>query len=324
MNSIIVSKTPLRISFVGGGSDLGSYYESVGSGKVISATIDKYIYITVHKRYDEFIRASYSKTEIVEHVENLNHELIRESIKLMNIKKGIEITSISDLTAHGTGLGSSSAYTAGVLNALAKYKSIPYSRFNLANDTCHIEIDKCKQPIGKQDQFACVFGGINEITFKKNQVDISPVNISTNSICELSNNLLLFDTGIKRKTSSVLKNQKKKYESKDFNITSKLVELIPDFRNALVSNSLDDVGKILDQSWKLKRTIVAGITNQNIDDLYSDAINAGALGGKLCGAGGGGFLLFYVKDEYKSRVRKKMSGLKELNFNLEHEGAKIL
>lgn len=321
---MIVSKTPLRISFVGGGSDLSSYYEHVDFGRVISATIDKYIYINVHKRYDDLIRASYSKTEIVDNIEDLNHELIRESLKLMHLQSGIEITSISDLTAYGTGLGSSSAYTAGVLNALARLKNLQYSRYNLANDTCAVEIDRCHHPIGRQDQFACVFGGINEITFTKKQTDLTPVNIKTDTILNFSNNLMLFDTGIKRKSSQVLKNQKESYKSKNFKLTNKLVQLTKPFKNSLVNNDLDLTGKILDESWKLKRGIVAGITSNNIDDMYDSAKSAGAIGGKLCGAGGGGFLLFYVKDEHKESVRRKLSGLKELSFNLEHEGSKIL
>ena len=324
MKSLVVSKTPLRISFVGGGSDLSSYYENAGLGKVISTTIDKYIYITAHKRYDNFVRASYSKTEIVENIEDLNHELIRESMKFMDIKAGIEITSISDLTAHGTGLGSSSAYTIGVLNALANYKNISYSRYNLANDACKIEIEKCNHPIGKQDQFACTFGGINEINFSRDEVKISPVNITTDALCNLSNNLLLFDTGIKRKSSSILKNQKKSYEDKNFKLTNKLVELIPDFKNALISQKLNEVGEILNESWQIKRNIVSGITNKKIDEMYNEACLAGATGGKLCGAGGGGFLLFYVEDHHKQSVRKKLCNLNELEFKIENEGARIL
>jgi len=324
VKSITISKTPLRISFVGGGSDLSVYYENVGEGRVISTSIDKFIYITVHKRYDDLIRASYSKTELLDNIDDIKHELIRESLKFMNVKKGVEVTSISDLTAHGTGLGSSSAYTVGVLNAIARYKKINYSRFNLANDACLIEIDKCNQPIGKQDQFASVFGGLNEIVFTKKSVDVIPINIKTDALAELSNNLLLFDTGIKRKSSTILKNQKKSYEFKDFKKTSSLVALVPEFKKVLTSGSIDDAGRILHESWAIKRSIVKGITSDEIDNCYKTAINAGALGGKLCGAGGGGFLMFYVKDNCKEAVRKSLTGLKELDFNFDYEGAKIL
>ena len=227
MRSITVSKTPLRVSFVGGGSDLAEFYEQTGEGRVISTSIDKYIYITVHKRYDELTRVSYSKTELLENIDDMNHELVRESLKFMKINGGIELTSISDLTAHGTGLGSSSAYTVGVLNALARYGNKSYSRFNLANDACKIEIEMCNHPIGKQDQFASAFGGLNEIIFRKGEVDIIPLNVSTETLERFSDNLLLFDTNIKRRSSSILKDQRKSYKSKNFKKTLDLLDLIP-------------------------------------------------------------------------------------------------
>ena len=324
MRSIIVSKTPLRISFVGGGSDISDFYEQTGEGRVISTSIDKYIYITVHKRYDDLTRVSYSKTELLENIEEMKHELIRESLKFMKIKGGIELTSISDLTAHGTGLGSSSAYTVGVLNALARYSNKRYSRFNLANDACKIEIEKCNHPIGKQDQFASAFGGLNEIVFKKGCVDITPLNVSSETLEKFSENLLLFDTGIKRRSSDILKSQRKSYRSKDFQKTQELLCLIPEFRSCLVENNPDDAGSILHESWKIKRSINSNITNSKIDECYADAIKSGALGGKLCGAGGGGFLMFYVKEGSRDKVRKSLKGLKELEFNFDYEGASIL
>lgn len=324
MKSIIVSKTPLRVSFVGGGSDLSDFYEQTGEGRVISTSIDKYIYITVHQRYDDLIRVSYSKTEIVENIEDMSHELIRESLKFMKVRKGIELTSISDLTAHGTGLGSSSAYTVGVLNALARYSNKAYRRFNLANDACKIEIEKCKHPIGKQDQFASAFGGLNEIIFRREGVDIIPLNVSTETLEKFSKNLLLFDTGIKRRSSEILGGQKENYKSKNFKKTEDLLGLIPEFKKSLVTGNIDTAGSILNESWKIKKSITSGISNSKIDDCYADAIDAGAIGGKLCGAGGGGFLMFYVKEENKASVRKSLLGLQELEFNFDYEGASIL
>ena len=323
MSNLIVSKTPLRVSLVGGGSDLESYYTREGIGKVISFTIDKYIYVTVHNRYDGLIRASYSKTEIAQNVKDINHELIRESMKLLKIESGIEITSISDVTAHGTGLGSSSAYTVGVLNALSNLIGKGYSRFNLANDACIVEIEKCMQPIGKQDQFASAFGGLNEISFADSNVSVCELNVSMQNLSKLSENLLLFDTGLKRKASTILSRQKQEYENDKVSATRQLVDLVKPMRSALLSD-VDIVGEILDESWRIKKTVTSGISNDIIDGYYKTAKESGALGGKLCGAGGGGFLLFYVKRENQENLRKALSEMRELDFKLEFEGAKIL
>lgn len=320
---LITSKTPVRISLLGGGSDLREYFSKNGEGKVISSTIDKYIYVTVHKRYDKLIRASYSKTEIVDDASKLKHELIRESMKFMGVQNGIEITSISDVTAHGTGLGSSSSYTVGVLNALSNYKGLKYSRFNLANDACMIEIDKCQKPIGYQDQFAAAFGGLNEITFSDKSINVTALNVPTNNLSTLSSRLLLFDTGIKRKSSLVLAKQKKAYTENRFETTKKLVRLVPDMKLALIED-IDLVGEILHESWKIKKSIVSEISNDFIDEHYQRAITNGALGGKICGAGAGGFFLFYAKEENHEKLRKSLGNLRELEFNLDYEGATLL
>jgi len=222
MNNFVTSKTPLRIGLLGGGSDIESYFEKNNFGSTISASINKYIYITAHKRYDDLIRASYSKTEIVDNIKDIKHELIRESLKYLNVKKGIELVSISDVTGHGTGLGSSSSYTVGLINAISALTSKKRSRFNLANDACKIEIEFCKHPIGKQDQFAASFGGLNEIIYTKENTNVVPINISSNNLNKLSENLLLFDTGIKRKSSKILSKQTNLYKkSKKFDATKK-------------------------------------------------------------------------------------------------------
>ena len=324
MRQITISKTPLRVSLIGGGSDLSAYFKNVGMGKVISTSIDKYIYITVHKRYDDLIRVSYSKCELLKDINNMKHELVRESLKFMNIKKGIELTSISDLTAHGTGLGSSSAYTVGVLNALSNFKNKKCSKFNLANDASNIEINICGSPIGYQDQFACAFGGMNEIIFTEKSIDVIPINIKTEALEKLSKNLLLFDTGIKRSSSIILKKQQSAYKNSKFKTTTELVNLVPEVKKCLTGGDISDIGKILHQSWLIKKSIVKGISNKKIDDAYNLAITSGATGGKLCGAGAGGFLMFYVPDGKKDKVRKNLSGLKELEFDFEYNGAVIL
>ena len=313
----------MRVSLVGGGSDLESYYSRAGFGKVISFTIDKYIYITVHSRYDGLVRASYSKTEVVNSVEEIKHELIRESMKLLDIKSGVEITSISDVTAHGTGLGSSSAYTVGVLNALANMQGKKYSRFNLASDACTVEIDRCMEPIGKQDQFASAYGGLNEITFTNTSTTVSEVNVKSKNLEKLSENLLLFDTGLKRKASKILSRQKKNYEKDKLDLTKKLVDLANPMHQALIGD-IDLVGEILDEGWNIKKEVTSGISSDIIDSYYERGIKNGAIGGKLCGAGGGGFLLFYVKKENHDKIRRSLKEMKELDFRIDYEGARIL
>ncbi len=324
MKDISTSKTPLRISLIGGGSDLEAYYAREGYGSVISTSIDKYIYITSHKRFDDLIRASYAKTEVVDSVDKLSHQLVRESLKFLGIKKSIEVVSISDVTAHGTGLGSSSAYTVGLLNSLSKLTNTSYNRFNLANDACTIEIDLCGEPIGKQDQFAAAFGGLNEIIFTKDSIDVIPLNASLENIAKLENNLLLFDTGLKRKSSDILQKQTNAYLTKrKFDSTTKLVSLVKDMKSAIL-NDVDLVGDILNEGWRIKQSIVDGISNTHINSIYETAMANGATGAKLCGAGGGGFLLFYVEDDNKEQLRKSLSPLRELEFNFDYEGATIL
>ena len=322
MKNLVTSKTPLRISLMGGGSDLPSFYMKEGEGRVISTTIDKYIYITAHKRYDDLIRASYSKTEVVEKLKDLEHNLIRETLLFLNISSGVEIVSISDVTAHGTGLGSSSAYTVGLLNALSER----YSKFNLANDACKIEIEKCREPIGKQDQFAAAFGGLNEIVFNSRETVVKPINISKLNLQRLEKNLLLFDTGLKRDAGKILKQQDDKYRNTKWNSlnkTANLVKLVDYMKHALTTD-VDTVGEILHEGWNIKRGIVDSITNSRIDDLYKVGLKNGAEGGKLCGAGGGGFILFYVKEENQAKLRKALSHFNELEFKFDFNGAILL
>ena len=322
---LVMSRTPLRISFVGGGSDFSSYYEKVEYGCVISSTINKYIYIILHDRHDKLIRASYSKIELVKDLNKLNHELIRESLKFSGVSDSIEVVSISDVTGQGTGLGSSSSYTVGLLNALARISEREYSKYNLAVAACEVEINCCKKPIGKQDQFAAAFGGMNEIRFNSNGiVDIFPIKIPTENLNSLEKNLMLFDTNIVRKSSDILCEQQAKYKNKEnLQLTEKMVMLKEPFKKALMEN-IDDVGLILNETWQMKKTLTSKITNNEVDSLYERGISLGALGGKLCGAGGGGFLMFYVKKENQESVRRGLSDFRELTFNFDYEGAVIL
>ena len=322
---LVMSRTPLRISFVGGGSDFSSYYKKVGYGCVISSTIDKYVYIVLHNRYDKLIRASYSKTEVVKNINDLSHELIRESLRIYNVDNSIEVVSISDVTGQGTGLGSSSSYTVGLLNALSKISSNRNSKYNLAKAACDVEINRCKKPIGKQDQFAVSFGGMNEIQFNSDgEVEVSPIKISTNNLNILEENLMLFDTNIKRKSSHILEEQQEKYENREnLELTKKMVQLRKPFKRALTEN-LDDVGLILNEAWETKRQLASKITNSEIDELYKKGLSLGAVGGKLCGAGGGGFLMFYAKKENQESIRRGLNNHRELKFSFDYEGTVIL
>tara|TARA_B100000282_G_scaffold286907_1_gene253908 strand:+ start:130 stop:1104 length:975 start_codon:yes stop_codon:yes gene_type:complete len=323
IQNFVISRTPLRISFVGGGSDLPSFYKKSKYGCVISTTIDKYIYLILHQRHDKLIRASYSKTEIVDDVNKLNHELIRESLLKFNIKDSIEVVSISDVTGQGTGLGSSSSYTIGLLNALSSLNKQKYSKYNLAELACEIEIDKCEKPIGKQDQYATSFGGFNQIEFYEDIVQIKPIQIPQENLIKLENRLLLFDMNISRKSSDILKEQDNLYNDNKISMTQEMVKLTKPFKNALINN-IDEIGYIMNESWEIKKQLTSKITNPKIEDIYNLAMSCGADGAKVCGAGGGGFLLIYVKEENKEHLRSTMKEYKELKFGFDYEGTSIV
>lgn len=320
---MIISRTPFRISFVGGGTDLRDFY-SREYGAVISATIDKYMYITVNKRFDHTIRASYSRTEIVDHVTELKHPIIREALKLTGIEHGIEITSVADIPAQ-TGLGSSSAFTVGLLNALYAYKGIFRSAQELAEEACHIEIDLLKEPIGKQDQYAVAFGGMSHIQFNADEtVFVNPIICPREVKKELKENLLLFYTGQTRQASSVLSEQKSNI-GKRLDTLNSMRDMVEDFRvKMLEGKNLSDIGIILHEGWEYKKKMAGGISNSDIDDYYNIARDNGVLGGKILGAGGGGFLLFFCERHNQQRVRDVLSKLREIPFDFEPQGSKII
>ena len=323
IQNFVISRTPLRISFVGGGSDLPSFYKKSKYGCVISTTIDKYIYLILHQRHDKLIRASYSKTEIVDDVNRLNHELIRESLLKFNMKDSIEVVSISDVTGQGTGLGSSSSYTIGLLNALSSLSGEKYSKYNLAELACEIEIDKCGKPIGKQDQYVISFGGFNQIEFYEDIVQIKPIQIPQENLTTLENRLLLFDMNISRKSSDILREQDNLYNDNNISMTEEMVKLTKPFKNALINN-IDDIGYIMNESWEIKKQLTSKITNPKIEKIYKRAMSCGADGAKVCGAGGGGFLLVCVKEEDKEHLRSVMKEYKELKFGFDYEGTSIV
>lgn len=323
---MIITRTPLRISFAGGGSDLPAFYEHE-AGAVVSTAIDKYIYITVNPKFDHMIRASYSVTEMVNSVDELKHELIREALYLLNIKQGIEITSISDIPHQGTGLGSSSTYTTGLLNALYAYKGHMAGEQRLAQEACYIEIDRCGAPIGKQDQYIAAYGGLKYIRFNPDgSVFTDPIMCSPTVRRRLEKSLLLMYTGLTRKTDNILDEQSKNTQSDEEKRAGlrRMVRLAHQLRDALCNEDVDAFGEILHAGWMEKRKLASGISNGQIDTWYEQGRAAGAIGGKLLGAGGGGFLLFYAHPERHVDICKALPELRPVSFNFEPQGSKVI
>ena len=314
----------MRISFAGGGTDLRAFYSRY-EGAVVSTAINKYVYITVNRAFDHCIRVSYSKTEIVDCVDEIKHNLIREAMKLSGVTEGVEITSIADIPAKGTGLGSSSSYLVGLLNALYAYRGQFQSPKKLAEGACEIEIEILGEPIGKQDQYIAAYGGLQYIQFNPDEsVYVDPVICFKDTKIAFQNNLMLFYTNITRSASSILKQQQKKTADK-LDALKRMKGIGDEINDVLRANrDMSRIGKLLDENWRLKKSLVEGISLDVIDSYYGKAIAAGALGGKLLGAGGGGFLLFYVEAQNRESVRRALSDLGMVEFEFEPQGSKII
>jgi D-glycero-alpha-D-manno-heptose-7-phosphate kinase len=322
---MIISKTPMRMSYVCGGSDMSNYYrEEIGA--VVSTTIDKFMYLVVNRKFDGDIRLSYAKTEIVATRSEIKHPLVREALEMTGIDGGIEIASLADIPSQGSGLGSSSAYTVGLLNALYAYKGSYASKKTLAEQACEIEIIKCKEPIGKQDQYAAAFGGLNFIRFHSNEaVSVEPVVCRPETFMELQENTLVFFTGRTRSASVVLKDQSAALLEKNKKLLmNRMVELAFDLKVELESNSLINIGNILDENWRLKSQLTQGITDNEIDEWYSLGIRSGAAGGKLLGAGNGGFLMFFAPRERHASIKAALPKLRPVTFNFDQSGTQIV
>ncbi|MEN6414172.1 MAG: GHMP kinase [Veillonellales bacterium] len=320
---MIISRTPFRISFAGGGTDLRAYY-SGGYGAVVSAAIDKYVYITVNKRFDDTLRISYSKTEIVDNIEQIQHEIVRECLRLTGITQGIEITSVADIPA-GTGLGSSSSFTVGLLNALYTFKGEQKSSEYLADKACQIEINKLGKPIGKQDQYAAAFGNINYFRFNPDETVLhESVNLNENDMRKLNKKFLLFYTGITRAAGDILFDQQKETKNK-LEYLDRLREEADNLKNVLLTGGVSSkIGESLHAGWMLKKQLSNRISNPMIDDYYWKARQAGAGGGKILGAGGGGFLLFYCDENKQEQVQAALRQLKRLDFKIAEHGSRII
>lgn len=322
---MIISKTPLRMSFVGGGSDLPVFYREE-EGAVLSTTIDKYMYICVNQKFDGRIRVSYTKTEDVEFASQVEHPLVREALDVVGIQGGIEIASMADIPSKGSGLGSSSSYTVGLLNALYAYRNQFTSKDTLAKLSCEIEIDRCGEPIGKQDQYAAAYGGLNLIRFQPNgSTFVDPVICSSKIYSTLEESVLIFFTGRTRSASKILVKQSVDMRGQKQRIlTRRMVQIAHEMKYQLESGSLDFFGSLLDENWQLKVQLTSGISDYQIDSWYSTGLANGALGGKLLGAGNGGFLMFFAPPERHQHIVKALSNLKPVKFLFERAGTQVV
>ncbi|MFC1517249.1 GHMP kinase [Candidatus Margulisiibacteriota bacterium] len=321
---MIITRTPFRISFAGGGTDLPSFYKNE-PGCVLSTSIDKYMFIAMHPFFDpEQIQLKYSKTELVNEHKDISHPILREVLKQYQLK-GVDINSIADVPA-GTGLGSSSSFTVGLLHTVNTYLGQKVSADKLAAEASDIEINKLKDPIGKQDQYAAAYGGLNLITFNPNgSVQVEKIEMDKKKQNELAENLIMIYTGDTRSASKILKVQNENTNQKaTLENLRKMSELARELKAALDKNQLDSFGEILNAGWELKRSLVKEISNTNVDALYTAGLKAGALGGKLLGAGGGGFLLFYCPKEQQDKFRKTMAKYRELLFDFDNDGSKVI
>ena len=324
---MIVARSPLRISLGGGGTDLPSYYEE-HEGFLISAAIDKYVYITLHQTFDEGYLLKYSKLERASSIDEIEHPIIREALKLLDWKDPhIEICSMADIPA-GTGLGSSSSFTTALLKALHAYQGNIVSTRTLAEEACEIEINRLKEPIGKQDQYIAAYGGITSMDFKKDgYVWVDPLRISKETLYNLEDNLCLFFTGFSRSAGAILKEQDEKSRKHNDDMIKNLdfvKKLGYESKEAFEKGDLERFAEIMNVHWEYKKKRSGGMSNARIDEWYDLALKNGALGGKMIGAGGGGFLMFYARDKIKLRRVLTETGMEEVRFRFEMEGSKIL
>jgi len=321
---MIIIQTPLRVSFFGGGTDLPSFYMHEGGTNVLSSAIDKYIFVTIKKRFDQKIRIGYTRTEMVESVDEVQHELIREALRITGIQSGVEITTMGDIPATGAGLGSSSTVTVGALHAMYAYRGEMVPAERLAREACHIEIDILNKPIGVQDQYISALGGLRFIEFHPDGKVISEkIELEPRLKHRLNDSLLLFYTRIPRRAETILDEQKRNIKDRR-NILRQIKDMACVARDELKAGNLDVIGHFLHENWILKKQLASQVSNSTIDAIYQTALDAGAIGGKITGAGGGGFLILYCPYEKKEAVRDALSSLVELPFNLESDGTKVI
>jgi len=320
---MIITQTPLRIGLLGGGTDLPGYYQEHG-GRVLNCALDKYVYVIVKQRFDDDIYVNYSKKEIVSRVEDLEHELVREAMQRTGVAKGVEITTLADIPSAGSGLGSSSAVTVGLLHALSAYQGQQVSAEELAEQACTIEIERCGKPIGKQDQYIAALGGIRDIRFGPGDgVVAEELGLCAADRRALQQQIMLFYTGITRSADTILAEQNANMEA-----TRPQLDLLRDLAGFAVerlrSGDVDAIGPAVRESWEAKRKLASGVSNGQIDVAVSRALDAGASGAKLTGAGGGGFLLVICPMEQQRAVRRSLADMRELPVKLDHLGSRVV
>ena len=320
---MIIVQTPLRVSLFGGGTDFPSFYLKEG-GCVLSTAIDKYIYVIIKSRFDDKLRVGYTRTEMVDGVPEIEHELIREAFYTTGIERGVEITTMGDIPAAGSGLGSSSTVTVGALHAMHALRGDMVTEEQLARQACEIEIDRLGKPIGIQDQYIAAYGGLCFMEFTTGgEVLIQRIDLEHHQERYLNDRLLLFYTGITRKADSILGEQKVNISDRSA-VLREMKQIAYVARNEVQKGNLDVIGELLHKSWQLKKQLASKISNGWIDDTYQRAIQAGAIGGKITGAGGGGFFIFYCPTENQENLRSALSDLQELPFQLAPDGSKVI
>lgn len=321
---MIIVQAPLRTSLFGGGTDFPGYYLEHG-GCVLTSAIDKYIFVAIKQRFDNKLRVGWTRTELVDSVDEIQHELIREAFRLTGIDRGVEITTMGDIPSEGSGLGSSSTVTVGALHAMYALKRELIIAERLASEACHIEIELLGKPIGIQDQYIAAYGGLRFMEFmpgngevRSRRIDVSPATAR-----QLNQNLLLFFTGVTRAANSILSEQKENIRSRE-SVLEEMKQIARMACDELGRENVDSIGDLLHQSWTLKKQLASKISNSDVDDLYELALKSGATGGKIAGAGGGGFLLLYCPPARQERLRQALHMLRELPFNLGQDGSKVI
>jgi len=320
---VIIVQTPLRVSFFGGGTDFRSFFSAEG-GCVLSSAIDKYVFVTIKERFDQLLRIGYTRTEMVTSVAEIQHELIRESLNKTRIERGVEVTTMGDIPSSGSGLGSSSTVTVGALHAMYTYRGEIVPAEQLAREACEIEIDILGKPIGIQDQYIAAYGGLRFMEFAPDgKVRCETIGLETYLKRRLNESLLLFFTGVTRRADTILDEQKRNIGDR-LAVLREMKQMAYTARDELRAGNLDSIGELLHKSWELKKQLASQISNGMIDDMYRAARRAGAIGGKITGAGGGGFLLLYCPQEKREAVRTALNHLQELPFRLEQDGSKVI
>lgn len=320
---MVISQTPLRIGLVGGGTDLPEYYRARG-GRVVNCAIDKYVYVIVKERFDDKIYVNYSRKEIVDRVADIQHDLVREAMTMAGIDSGVEITTLADIPSDGAGLGSSSSITVGLLNAFYQFRGVQLSAGELAERACEIEIVRLKKPIGKQDQYIAAFGGIRDLRFGPgDQVEVEDLPFSTDARHKFERQVMLFYTGITRSADTILHGQRESIDERRCEL-DELRDLAAQVAADFARGDFGGYGRALRRSWENKRRLANGITNNSIEDMIAKAVAAGAEGGKICGAGGGGFVLVFCPTSRQDAVRAALADYRELLFRIDRFGSRIV